>query len=162
MTHGRQSQPATAITRDAGRSADPCRRRLLAAVDIPPFKPIMAVCGSDQFQEVGRRAACESTMATARCLGFHHCAEPECERATSSGGPREVPRPQRYTGRSLQQQYLVQASGRVRGAQANADADLRVAAMRQAATEEAADKVVLTAFREPVERPADWHGPDSN
>jgi hypothetical protein len=60
----------------------------------------------------------------------------------------------------LQQEYLVQASARVRGDRVNQDAETRVDAMRRSATEEEADTLVLAAFHEPVLRPADWLGPE--
>jgi hypothetical protein len=58
--------------------------------------------------------------------------------------------------RSQQQHYLVEASNRARGDQVNADALLRVDAMRRLATEEDVGKAMLTAFHEPLERPDDW------
>jgi hypothetical protein len=61
--------------------------------------------------------------------------------------------------RRLQLEYLVQASGRVRRGRVNADAELRVAAMRDRPTEADADRAVLTAFHEPLERPGGWETP---
>lgn len=155
LTHSGPGAPATAISHDADDRLMHAAG-VLAAIDVPPLKPITFVCASDQFQEAGRREACEQLMArldTADSIIAQSLSTSVQLNWWQPGSPQAAA----LQTRRLQQQYLVQASARVRDARVNADAELRVAAMRRAATEEEADKAVLTAFREPLERPADWH-----
>jgi hypothetical protein len=157
MTHSGPGTPATAITHEADDRLTHAAG-VLAAIDVPPFKPITFVCASDQFQEAGRREACEKLM-TRLDAADSIIAQSLSTSVQLKWWQPGTPQAAALQGARLQQEYLVQASARVRDGRVNADAQLRVDAMRQAATEEAADKAVLTAFREPVERPAEWHSP---
>jgi hypothetical protein len=157
MTHSGPGTPATAITHEADDRLTHAAG-VLAAIDVPPFKPITFVCASDQFQEAGRREACEKLM-TRLDAADSIIAQSLSTSVQLKWWQPGTPQAAALQGARLQQEYLVQASARVRDGRVNADAQLRVDAMRRAATEEAADKAVLTAFREPVERPAEWHSP---
>ena len=156
LTHGRKSKPATALTYAADDRLSHVAG-VLAAVDIPPFKPILAVCAADQFAESGRREACESLMARLDASDsiIAQSLSVSVQQKWWPAGSAEFKALQKKT---LQQHYLVEASGRARGAQVDADAIMRVDAMRRLATEEEVGKAMLTAFREPLERPADWEG----
>lgn len=157
MTHGPTARPATALTHDADDRLTHAAG-VLAAIDVPPFKPIRSACGEDQFQETGRRAACEKLMArldAADCI----IAQSLSVSVQLKWWPPGSPAAQGLQARRLQQEYLVQAAGRVRGEHVNEDAVTRVAAMRSTATEAEADAAVLAAFHEPAVRPADWHLP---
>ena len=150
MTHGPKSRPATALTHDADDRLTHAAG-VLAAIDIPPFKPIAAVCSEDQFQETGRRAACERLMArldAADCI----IAQSLSVSVQLKWWPPGSAAAQALQARRLQQEYLVQASGRVRGDRVNQDAETRIDAMRKSATEEEADTAVLAAFHEPAQR----------
>jgi hypothetical protein len=61
LTHGPKAAPATALTHDADDRLSHVVG-VLTAIDTTPFKPIMAVCASDELAVEGRRAACESLM----------------------------------------------------------------------------------------------------
>ena len=157
LTHGKGSPPATAITHDADDRLT-LAAGVLAAIDIPPFKPIMDVCGSQQLKEDGRRAACEALMARLDASDSI-IAQSLSVSVQSKWWPAGSPEAQALRARRLQQEYEVQAAGRVRQGRVDADAELRVAALRQSATEEEADRAVLGAFQEPLERPSDWQSP---
>lgn len=157
MTHGAHSPPATAITHDADDRLTHAAG-VLAAIDVPPFKPITAACASDQLHEAGRRAACEALMrrldASDSIIAQSLSVSVQLKWWPPGGAEAEA-----LHARRLQQEYLVQAAGRIRKGRVDADAELRVAAMRGAGTEESADRAVLTAFHEPVDRPAEWRTP---
>jgi len=158
MTHGSTARAATALTHDADDRLTHAAG-VLAAIDVPPFKPIAAACSEDQFQEAGRRAACERLMArldAADCI----IAQSLSTSVQLKWWPPGSAAARALEARRLQQEYLVQASARVRGDRVNQDAETRVDAMRRSATEEEADTLVLAAFHEPVLRPADWLGPE--
>jgi hypothetical protein len=59
----------------------------------------------------------------------------------------------------LQRRYQTVASNRIREGRADSDAETRVEAMRHLETEEDVERAMLTAFHEPLERPADWRSP---
>jgi hypothetical protein len=130
---------------------------VLAAVDIPPFKPVDFACVAEQVGEPGRRAACEKLMVRLD-ESDSLIAQSLSVRVHQQWWPPGTAEAEEWRRRSLQQHYLVEASGRNRGAQVDADAIARVDAMRHLATEEEVDKAVLTSFNEPLERPADWKG----
>ena len=60
-----------------------------------------------------------------------------------------------------QRRYLTVASNRVREGRADRDAEMRVDAMRHLPSEEDVERAMLTAFHEPLERPADWRSPSA-
>jgi hypothetical protein len=156
LTHLPKSRPATALTHDADDRLAHVTG-VLAAIDLPPFRPITRACASEQFKETGRREACESLMnrldqsdtIIAQSLSL------SMRQKWASPGTAEAIA---WSKKSLQQRYLVEASGRARGAKVNDDAIARVDAMRHLATEEDVDKAMLRAFNEPLERPVDWQG----
>lgn len=129
---------------------------VLTAVDITPFKPILVVCAADQFSEPGRREACESLMAR---LDHSDSIIAQSLSVTVQQkwglGNAQL---QALRAKGRQQHYLVEASGRDRGAQVNTDALMRVELMRHLATEEEVGQAMLTAFHEPLQRPDDWTG----
>ena len=160
MTHGPHASPATAITHDADDRLTHATG-VLAAIDVPPFKPIIAVCASGQFREAGRRPACEALMQRLDASDSI-IAQSLSVSVQANWWERGSPEAEALRSRRQQLEYLVQASGRVRSGRVNADAELRVAAMRDSRTEADADRAVLTAFHEPLERPAGWETPTTS
>jgi hypothetical protein len=160
MTHDPRSEPATAITHDPDDRLSHATG-VLAAIDVPPFKPITVVCSPDQFQEPGRRAACESLMERLD-TSDSILAQSLSVSVQITWWPPGSPESATLRQARMQQEYLVQASARERQGRVNADAELRVTAMRHSATEQEADAAVLTAYHEPLQRPAGWHLPEDS
>ena len=156
LTHGAKARPATALSYEADDRLTHVVG-VLTAIAVPPFKPILLLCASEQFAEAGRRAACESLMTRLDASDsiIAQSLSTRVQQKWSQAGSAEA---RELRERSLQQRYLVEESGRARGAQVNEDATARVNAMRRLATEEEVDKAMLTAFGEPLQRPAEWQG----
>jgi hypothetical protein len=157
LTHGSGSRPATAITfHPDDRLAHVMG--ILGAVDSPAFQTLALACRSDQFEAPGRRAACAQLMARLEisdAVLLQNLSLTLQEGWWSAGSPeREALR-----RKHLQQRYLTEAAGRVRDSRADSDAELRVDAMRRLQREEDVERAMLSAFHEPLERPADWQGP---
>lgn len=155
MTHGSKAPPATAVTREADDRLLHASG-VLSAIDVPPFRPIIAACGTGAFAESGRREACESLMARLDDSDSM-IAQSLSVSIQSKWWPSSSAEGQTLRSRRLQQEYLIQASGRDRGKQANSDALLRVSEMRKLATEAEVDMAILAAFRDPPLRPDKWH-----
>jgi hypothetical protein len=157
LTHGDRSRPATAITRDADDRLTHVTG-ILAAVDIPAFQAITRACRLDQFDLPGRRAACESLMARLETSDAVITQNLSLS-LQQSWWPVDSPQRSALHGRLLQQRYLSVASNRVRGPHADSDARMRVDLMRHLPREEDVERAMLLAFKEPLDRPADWHSP---
>jgi hypothetical protein len=157
LTHGSGSRPATAITFHPDDRLTHVMG-ILGAVDSPAFQTLALACRSDQFEAPGRRAACAQLMAR---LEISDAVLLQNLSLTLQEGWWSAGSPERETLRRkhLQQRYLTEAAGRERDSRADSDAELRVDAMRRLQREEDVERAVLSAFHEPLERPADWQGP---
>jgi hypothetical protein len=131
---------------------------VLAAVSIPPFQPVGKACRMDQFDEPGRRAACEAMIARlkdsdtvlTRSLGLS---------IQTSWWPEASTERNALLSERQQLYYLMMASGRERWLHKNRDAATRVDAARRLPSETDVMRAMLTAFHEPLERPPDWKDP---
>jgi hypothetical protein len=133
---------------------------ILAAVSIPPLQPFGRVCGVDQLDQPGRRAACEAMFARLKDsdtvltqgLGL---------RLQEKWWPVASPERKALQAERRQLDYLMMASSRVRPLHMNRDAATRLAAARRSQSETNVMEAMLTAFQEPLERPTDWKDPYS-
>jgi hypothetical protein len=157
LTHDVKSQrPAT-----FGRSADARLSGaigMLAAFIIPPMQAMVRACRPDQFDEPGRRAACESmvaSMETSDVVILQSLGLSLQEKWWPDGSPQR----EALLLRHRQQRYLMIASGKPRFLHLNRDAQTRIEAIRRTRREEDTERAMLMAFHEPLERPANWKSP---
>jgi len=131
---------------------------VLAAVDIPAFRPLAYACRSEEFVAAGRRDACEKAMAR---LEASDAVVTHLVRLSVLEGwwPASTPEGAALRRERLQRRYLTVASNRVRNGRVDSDAEMRVEAMRHLQSEEDVERAMLTAFHEPLDRPADWQSP---
>lgn len=144
----------TALTRDADDRLSHAIG-VLTAISVRPFKPLSVLCKSDQFAQSGRRAACERLMPRLDDSDsvIAQALSPSLQEGWYSQGTAKN---NIFRAKRMQLIYLVQASNRERGNQVNDDATRRVDAMRRLPREEDVEKAMLTAFKEPLERPDGW------
>jgi hypothetical protein len=157
LTHDVNSQrPAT-----FGRSADARLSGaigILAAFIIPPMQAMVRACRLDQFDEPGRRAACESmvaSMETSDVVILQSLGLSLQEKWWPDGSPQR----EALLLRHRQQRYLMIASGKPRFLHLSGDAQTRIDAIRRTRREEDTERAMMTAFHEPLERPANWKSP---
>jgi hypothetical protein len=157
LTHHDRTEPPTAITQHADDRLMHVTG-VLAAVDVPAFRPLAYACRPEEFAATGRRAACEKAMARLEAsdavvthLVRLSVLEAWWPASTPEGAALRLERSQR--------RYLTVASNRLRKGRADSDAETRVGAMRHLQSEEDVERAMLTAFHEPLERPADWRSP---
>jgi hypothetical protein len=157
LTHHDRTQPPTAITQHADDRLMHVTG-VLAAVDVPAFRPLAYACRPDEFAAAGRRAACEMAMAR---LEASDAVVTHLVRLSvlEAWWPASTPEGAALRLERLQRRYLTVASNRVRKGHADSDAETRVDAMRRLKTEEDVERAMLTSFHEPLERPADWRSP---
>jgi hypothetical protein len=157
LTHHDRTQPPTAITQHADDRLMHVTG-VLAAVDVPAFRPLAYACRPDEFAAVGRRAACEAAMAR---LEASDAVVTHLVRLSvlEAWWPASTPEGSALRLERLQRRYLTVASNRIRKGHADSDAEARVDAMRHLKTEEDVERAMLTNFHEPLERPADWRSP---
>lgn len=159
LTHRDPGRPATAMTRAADDRLIVVVG-LMAAVDVPTFQRLVDACRADQFDQPGRRAACQALMT--------HLEDSDAAIAQhlslvvqEGWWPSDSAEYAALHRRQLQQRYLAVASNRFRNGHADRDAELRVAAMRRAGREEDAERTMMAVFHEPLLRPAGWREPEA-
>jgi hypothetical protein len=159
LTHRDRADPPTAITQHADDRLMHVTG-VLAALNAPAFRPLAYACRQDDQAATGRRAACEKAMARLEAsdavlthLVRLSVLEAWWPASTKEGAALRQER--------LQRRYLTVASNRARQGLADGDAETRVDAMRHLKTEEDVERAMLTAFHEPIERPADWRSPEA-
>jgi hypothetical protein len=157
LTHRDPTEPPTAITEHADDRLMHVTG-VLAAADAPAFRPLAYACRPSEFVAAGRRAACEMAMAR---LEASDAVVTHLVRLSvlEAWWPPSTPQGAALRLERQQRRYLTVASNRVRKGRADSDAEARVDAMRRLKTEEDVERAMLTAFHEPLERPADWRGP---
>lgn len=157
LTHHDRKEPPTAITQHADDRLMHVTG-VLAAVDAPAFRALASACRPPEFVAAGRRAACESAMVR---LEASDAVVPHLVRLSvlEAWWPASTPEGAALRLERLQRRYLTVESNKVRAGRADEDAETRVGAMRHLATEEEVERAMLTAFQEPIERPADWRSP---
>jgi len=131
---------------------------ILAAVSIPPLQPLGRVCLPAQFEQRGRRAACEAMVAglgksdtiIVQSLGLSiqekWWPEGSAERESLKGQRQQI-------------QYLLIASSRERILHLNKDFATRLDAMRRTSSEAEVMRAMLISYHEPLERPLTWKDP---
>jgi hypothetical protein len=131
---------------------------VLAALSIPPLQPLAKACRMNQFDEPGRRSACESMASRLRQsdeLIFQSLGLSLQTRWSAEGSPeRETLQAQRR-----QYYYLLLESSKQRLFHMNKDSATRLDAMRKSASEAEVCRAMLISFDEPLERPLNWKHP---
>ncbi len=157
LTHREGKKPPTAITLHADDRLVHVTG-VLAAVDMPVFRPLVFACRPDELVAAGRRAACE--MAMARLEGSDAVITHLVRLSVlEAWWPATAPEGAALRLERLQRRYQTVTSNRIREGRADSDAETRVEAMRHLETEEDVERAMLREFHEPLERPADWHSP---
>jgi hypothetical protein len=156
LTHRDRRQPPTAITQHADDRLLHVTG-VLAALDVPAFRPLAYACGTEQLDASGRRAACERAMAR---LEAADAVITQLVRLSVLEGwwPAASPEGAALRRERAQRRYLTVASNRLRPGHADRDAELRVETMRNAPREQDVERAMLQAFHEPLQRPEGWRG----
>lgn len=131
---------------------------IMAALDIPSMQAMVHACRVNQFDEPGRRTACESmvaSMETSDVVILQSLGLSLQEKWWPAGSPQR----EALLLRHRQQRYLMLAADRLRPLHLNGDAQTRIDAIRRTRREEDTERAMLIAFHEPLERPANWKSP---
>jgi hypothetical protein len=131
---------------------------IMAAFDIPSMQAMVRACRVNQFDEPGRRAACESMVAsmdTSDVVILQSLGLSLQEKWWPDGSPQR----EALLLRHRQQRYLMLAADRLRPLHLTGDAQTRIDAIRRTRREEDTERAMLIAFHEPLERPANWKSP---
>ncbi len=156
LTHRDRRQPPTAITQHADDRLLHVTG-VLAALDVPAFRPLADSCSTAQLEPSGRRAACERALASLEA-GDAVITQLVRLSVLIEWWPAGSPEGAALRRERLQRRYLTVASNRLRRGHADRDAELRIETMRHARREEDVERAMLTAFHEPLERPAGGRG----
>ena len=131
---------------------------ILAAVSTPPLQAIAKSCHADQFDQPGRREACEAMMA--RLADSDNFL---LQRLAVSIQQRWWPEGSLERGqlraRRRQFDYVMLASSRIRVLHVDRDSARRLEAMRQSNDELDVMRAMLAFHHEPLEPPANWRNP---
>jgi len=131
---------------------------ILAAVSTPPLQAIAKSCHADQFDQPGRREACEAMMA--RLADSDNFL---LQRLAVSIQQRWWPEGSLERGqlraRRRQFDYVMLASSRIRVLHVDRDSARRLEAMRQSNDELDVMLAMLAFHHEPLEPPANWRNP---
>jgi hypothetical protein len=131
---------------------------VLAAVGIPPLQSLGKACRLDQFDQPGRRAACEAMTArlmesdTVIMQGLGLSIQ---EKWWPEGGAER----ERLRAQRRQFDYLMFESSRERVLHMNRDWAVRLEAMRNFRREQDVERAMLIFYHEPLERPVNWKSP---
>jgi hypothetical protein len=131
---------------------------VLAAVAIPPLQSLGKSCRLDQFDQTGRRTACEAMTArlsesdTVIMQGLGISIQQEW-------WPEGNPERERLRAQRRQYYYLLDESSRPRIFRMNADWSARLEAMRNFRSEADVERAMLIFYHEPLERPVNWKDP---
>jgi hypothetical protein len=131
---------------------------IMAAFDIPSMQAMARACRVNQFDEPGRRAACESMVASMEASDvviLQSLGLSLQEKWWPDGSPQRAA----LLLRHRQQRYLMLAADRLRPLHLSGDAQTRIDAIRRTRREEDTERAMLIAFHEPLERPANWKSP---
>ena len=131
---------------------------ILAATSTPPLQPLAKACLPAQFEQRGRRAACEAMVAglgksdtmIAQGLGLS---------IQEKWWPEGSAERENLKGQRQQIQYLLIASSRERILHLNKDWATRLDAMRKTSNEVEVMRAMLISHHEPLERPLNWQDP---
>jgi hypothetical protein len=131
---------------------------ILAARSIPPLQAMAKSCRADQFDQHGRREACEAMMArladSDNFLMQSLAVSIQQKWWTEGSLEREQLR-----ARRRQLDYLMLASSRVRVLHLDRDSARRLEAMRESNHELDVMRAMLAFHHEPLEPPANWKDP---
>jgi hypothetical protein len=131
---------------------------VLAALAIPPLQSLGKSCRLDQFDQLGRRAACEAMTArlsesdTVIMQGLGISIQ-------QKWWPEGSPERERLREQRRQYDYLVEESTRPRFFGMNRDWAARFEAMRNFRSEADVERAMLIFHHEPLERPVNWKDP---
>jgi hypothetical protein len=131
---------------------------LLAAMSIPPMQPLSKACRQTQFDEPGRRSACEAMASRLRqsdtmivqSLGLTF---------QTRWSPEDSPERENLKAQKRQFYYLLDASTKERQFHSSTDFATRLEAMRHSTSEAEVAQAMLISFHEPLERPLNWKDP---
>lgn len=131
---------------------------LLAAMSIPPLQPFSKACRQTQFDQPGRRSACEAMALRLRqsdTMIIQSLGLTVQTRWSAEGSPER----ENLMAQKRQFYYLLDASSRERRFHSNADFATRLEAMRHSTSEAEVAQAMLISFHEPLERPLNWKEP---
>jgi hypothetical protein len=131
---------------------------ILAAVSIPPLQAIAKSCRADQFDQPGRREACEAMMA--RMAGSDNfLMQSLAVNIQQKWWPEGSLEREQLRARRRQLDYVMLASSRMRVLHLGRDWARRLEAMRKSNDELDVMRAILAFHHEPLEPPANWKDP---
>lgn len=131
---------------------------ILAAVSTPPLQAIAKSCRADQFDQPGRREACEAMMA--RMAGSDNfLMQSLAVNIQQKWWPEGSLEREQLRARRRQLDYVMLASSRIRVLHLDRDWAQRLEAMRKSNDELDVMRAMLAFHHEPLEPPANWRNP---
>jgi hypothetical protein len=131
---------------------------ILAAVSTPPLQAIAKSCHADQFDQPGRREACEAMMA--RLAGSDNfLLQSLAVSIQQKWWPEGSLERGQLRARRRQLDYVMLASSRIRVLHVDRDSAQRLEAMRKSNDELDVMRAMLAFHHEPLEPPANWRNP---
>ena len=131
---------------------------ILAAVSTPPLQAIAKSCHADQFDQPGRREACEAMMARL-ADSDNFLLQRLAVSIQQKWWPEGSLERGQLRARRRQLDYVMLASSRIRVLHVDRDSAQRLEAMRKSNDELDVMRAMLAFHHEPLEPPANWRNP---
>jgi hypothetical protein len=128
---------------------------MVAAMPIPALSQISKACRPEQFDQPGRRAACETLMARME-QSSAVILQSMALRIQERWWPVDSPQREVLNTKRRRLDYLMEVSGRMRWWRMNRDMAVRIDAVRRTEREEDVELVMVKSFGMSAEPPNDW------
>jgi hypothetical protein len=128
---------------------------MIAAMPIPALSQISKACRLEQFDQPGRRAACETLMARME-QSSAVILQSMALRIQERWWPVDSPQREVLNTKRRRLDYLMEVSGRMRWWRMNRDMAVRIDAARRTEREEDVELVMVKSFGMSTEPPNDW------
>lgn len=128
---------------------------MVAAMPIPALSQISKACRLEQFDQPGRRAACETLTARME-QSSAVILQSMALRIQERWWPVDSPQREVLNTKRRRLDYLMEVSGRMRWWRMNRDMAVRIDAARRTEREEDVELVMVKSFGMSTEPPNDW------
>ena len=128
---------------------------MVAAMPIPALSQISKACRPEQFDQPGRRAACETLMARME-QSSAVILQSMALRIQERWWPVDSPQREVLNTKRRRLDYLMEVSGRMRWWRMNRDMAVRIDAVRRTEREEDVELVMVKSFGMSAEPPNGW------
>jgi hypothetical protein len=128
---------------------------MIAAMPIPALSQISKACRPEQFDQPGRRAACETLMARME-QSSGVILQSMALRIQERWWPVDSPQREALNTKRRRFDYLREVSSRMRWWRMNRDMAVRIDAARRTEREEDVELAIVKSFGMSTEHPNDW------